>query len=119
MVTEREKQNLEELLRLIQENPDLPVVPMVDNDIVAGDEYCRWRGSFGEVKIREYAVDDYYYGISAVRFKDECGAEDALISEVLWTRAIIVNIDLPESVGGKQQCTPVTIRSLRFHREQP
>ena len=28
-----------ELLKLIKENPDLPVLPMVDGEICAGDDY--------------------------------------------------------------------------------
>lgn len=30
MITEREKQNRDELFRLMRENPELPVVPMED-----------------------------------------------------------------------------------------
>lgn len=115
-ITEREKQSRGKLLRLIQENPDLPVVPMVDNEIVAGDEYGRWLGSFGKAEIREYAIDEHY-GDGVVRFKDEYGAEDTLIEGIaeckydgtdedyekakkeaatLWRKAIVVNIDVPE-----------------------
>lgn len=36
---ERENQYRKELFKLMQENPDLPVVPMVDGEIVAGDDY--------------------------------------------------------------------------------
>ena len=36
-ITGRLKKNREELFKLIQENPDLPIVPMVDYEIVAED----------------------------------------------------------------------------------
>lgn len=37
MTTERERQNREEFLKLIQENPDIPIVPMVDGEIPGDD----------------------------------------------------------------------------------
>lgn len=40
-MTEKERKNHDDLFKLMQENPDLPVVPMVDADIVAGDDYGR------------------------------------------------------------------------------
>lgn len=49
------------LLNLIQENPDLPIIPMVDYAIVYGD-YGRWMGSFGYCYVGEYACyrDRFY-----------------------------------------------------------
>ena len=53
--------NIEKFLNLIKENPTLPVVPMVDNEVV-GDEWGRWMGSFGYSEIGEYALyEDRYY----------------------------------------------------------
>ena len=50
-----------EFLKLVEENPDLPVVPMVDYEIV-GDGYGRWLGAFGHAYVGEYALyDDRYY----------------------------------------------------------
>ena len=43
MGTDKAKNNWEELFRLMQENPDLPVVPMVDGEIV-GDDSGYWVG---------------------------------------------------------------------------
>lgn len=42
MVSEKEKENREKLFRLMRENPELPVVAMVDSEIVADDGYNRW-----------------------------------------------------------------------------
>lgn len=49
------------LLNLIQENPDLPIVPMVNYEIVCED-YGRWMGSFGHCYVGEYACyrDRFY-----------------------------------------------------------
>ena len=42
MTNEKECGKIKELLKHIQENPDLPIVPMVDGEIVGSDEYGRW-----------------------------------------------------------------------------
>ena len=42
------------LFELIRDNPDLPILPFVDSEIVADDGYNRWIGSFGSSGIIEY-----------------------------------------------------------------
>lgn len=51
----------QELLRIVAENPDLPIVAMVDSDVVCED--CgRWLASFGRVEVGEYAIyNERYY----------------------------------------------------------
>ena len=46
--------HVENFLNLVKENPTLPVVPMVDNEVV-GDSWGRWMGSFGYADVGEYA----------------------------------------------------------------
>lgn len=46
MITEKERKNREELFKLMQENPDLPVVAMVDGEI-PGDDSGYWLGAWG------------------------------------------------------------------------
>lgn len=48
------KQKSETLLKLIKKNPTLPVVPMVDWEVVC-DDGGRWMGSFGHAYVGEYA----------------------------------------------------------------
>lgn len=50
MISERERQNRDELFRLIKENPDLPVVPMVDGEI-CGDDSGYWMAGWGESRM--------------------------------------------------------------------
>lgn len=108
MTKEREKQNLEHLLKLIAENPELPVVPMVDGGITEGDDYGRWLGAWGSSCIREYLV-----GVDHICFRDG-DIEEALTETIGWSKygemtgeqakeayealpwikAIIVNIDM-------------------------
>ena len=62
----------EEFLKLIKENPDLLVVPMV-NDEVVGDDSCRyWLGEWERSEVTEY-----YKGREYIHFKDD-DEEDVL-----------------------------------------
>ena len=48
----------EELFKLMQENPDLPVVPMVDSDVAAGYAWNIGRLEEVEIEIDEYLIAD-------------------------------------------------------------
>lgn len=51
----------QELIKLISENPELPILPMVDYEVVCEDG-GRWLGSFGNCYVGEYALfNDRYY----------------------------------------------------------
>ena len=47
----------QELLRLAQENPELPIVTMVATEVVCGDEFGYWLSSPSKCDIREYAMN--------------------------------------------------------------
>ena len=64
--------NTQQLIRLITENPDLQVVPIVDRDVVGDDSYQSWIGSFCHSEITEY-----YLGRERIHFKDD-DEEDVL-----------------------------------------
>ncbi len=64
--------NVEEFLRLVKENPDLPIVPMVDTEVVADDSFGWWLGKWGHSEVTEY-----YRGREGVHFKDD-DEEDVL-----------------------------------------
>lgn len=108
--------NAKELIRLIQENPDLPIIPMVNEEVVADDSYTYWMGKWGRAEVTEY-----YLGNNAVHFKDDdeedvladlAGCKyyrdpngkditelsdeewDALYASVPWVKAIVVYIDI-------------------------
>ena len=99
-----------DLLKLVQENPDLPIVPMVDGDICGGDD-GRWMAEVGYSAVKEYAIDEWY-GDGRIVYRDE--DEEELIESIaegkyegtdedykraeeeaksMWSKAIIVNID--------------------------
>lgn len=104
----------EEFLKLVKENPDLPIIPMVNEEIVSDDSYSWWMGSWGRSE-----VTGYYVGREHVHFKDDdeedvlndmvgCGyGEDLrgrdiydltdeewkeLYNSIPWTKAIVVYI---------------------------
>ena len=53
--------NIKELVKLIQENPDLPVISMVEQEAVS-DEWGYTVASFGRAYLEEYALyNDRYY----------------------------------------------------------
>lgn len=110
-----------ELLRLVAENPSLPVVPMVYSEVVQDDGYAWWLGSFGEVSVDEYVIfksskydDGKYYT------KDDQDEIEEIIAEWVseenpqmsdedifaeahrqaetlpWKKAILVYVNLPE-----------------------
>lgn len=114
-MTEKERKNHDDLFKLMQENPDLPVVPVVDADIVAGDDYGRWMGSWGSASVDEYLIppddrpmifksdDDVFDTLEQCLPEAEFEALPENESEcrpfydaLPWVKAIIVNINLPD-----------------------
>lgn len=115
MISEYEKENREELFRLMRENPELPVVPMVDGEIAGDDGCARWLGAWGSAYIGKYIT-----GAERVHFcdgTDWCEIEEtltdgqityeeyeaateaeamAIYTALPWVEAIIVNINLPD-----------------------
>lgn len=52
----KQSEKLAQLLELMKANPELPVIPCVDGDVVGGDEYYCWLGSWGESAVQEFIV---------------------------------------------------------------
>lgn len=104
------------LLELIQQNPDLPIVPMVDAEIVGGDDFGRWMGAWGYARVDEYLIPPQDYEPMLFKSDDDvfdvlekCLPEaefDALpenesecrpVYDALpWIKAILVDINLPD-----------------------
>lgn len=110
---EIQKERLEELFKLIKENPDLPILPMVDGEIVSNDKCAYWMGSWGSAYIGEYYITDgevfekdedldeiekvlsAEYGYDVFKYMSDVAAVDTY-NKLPWRKAIIVYIDLPE-----------------------
>lgn len=106
-------ENIKDLLKLIEEHPDLPVIPMVGQDIVA-DCTGEWVASFGKAEVKKMCI----YGENVV-FREEKNAiktvealeleglaedrtrEESIeklngyLDELEWLEAIIVHIETP------------------------
>lgn len=54
---EEQQKNVNELLKLIKENPELEIVPMVDSEC-GGDDYSYYMAEWGNAKIDEYHCSD-------------------------------------------------------------
>lgn len=114
MITERERKNREELFKLMQENPELPVVAMVDGEI-PGDDSGYWLGACGSARVDEYLLT---HNSEWMVFKSDGDIFDVLerhlsdeefeklpeteeecrpfYDALPWTKAIIVYINLPD-----------------------
>lgn len=42
-----QQERVSNLLQLIKENPELKIVPMVDNEVCCGDDFSYWMGRWG------------------------------------------------------------------------
>ena len=106
-------ENIKDLLKLINEHPDLPVIPMVGQDIVA-DCTGEWIANFGKAEIKKMCI----YGEKVI-FREEKNAiktvealelegltegrarEESIeklngyLDELDWLEAIIVHIETP------------------------
>lgn len=64
-------ENIQKLVDLAKEHPDLPIVAMVDGEIVGGDDYGRWLGSVGNVELGEYVLFDDRFIDDREEFKEK------------------------------------------------
>lgn len=104
--------HLTQLLDLMKENPHLPVIPMVDSEVVADDTWGYWMGSWSKA-----SLDKYYKGEERIYLYDEYDMEDLLVDEkgwdwygaaseeecleayraMPWVKCIVVYITVPEA----------------------
>lgn len=116
MISDKERENRDKLFGLMKENPDLPIIPLVDGEII-GDDFGRWAGSWGSARVDEYLIppfdcapiifksdDDVFDVLENFLSPEEFDAlpdqeEDCRVAyEALpWTKAILVYIDTLKS----------------------
>lgn len=70
----KEMKNGMQLLKLIQENPELPIVPIVDGEI-PGDDCGWWLGTWGDSRVDEYLLTKNF---ECVVFKSDDDVFDVL-----------------------------------------
>lgn len=71
--------NTEALLRIVSENPELPIIAMVDSDVVYED-YGTFLGSIGTVSVGEYVCYNERYYDDREEFKEDyyCQNDESL-----------------------------------------
>ena len=101
----------QKLRKLIIANPDLPVIFMVNSDVVIDDSYANWLASISSVEVGEYCcyktryyddkndLEEEYYVDHEDEFEYLKDNEiDRIIKERTsswWRKAIIVYVDVP------------------------
>ena len=89
-ISNTEKKNREKLFRLMQENPDLPVIPFVDTEVVAGDEAGKFDCNL-EDTLEKFLTEEAFNALP------DTDAEHRRYFDALpWVKAIIVHIRTPE-----------------------
>lgn len=103
----------QKLRELIVANPDLPVIFMVNSDVVVDDFYTNWLASISSVEVGEYCcyktryyddkndLEEEYYVDHEDELKNCCLGNDeidGIIKEQTsswWKKAIIIYVDVP------------------------
>lgn len=105
--------NIKRFLELVKLHPELSVIPMVDTNVVASDDFRTWKGSFGHSKIKEFTWFEMYGDCEQMVLKEDQDEiieflvenNNGLFSEETaqkiaddldWQKAIILDIGLPE-----------------------
>ncbi|MDD3488789.1 MAG: hypothetical protein PHR62_02755 [Paludibacter sp.] len=103
-----EESNVRNYLILVSLNPTLPTIPMVETEVVAGDDVSRWSGVVGKSEVREYTIQEMHTDSMCYVWKDKIqDYKDYLdregmnpmeiaetIEQIAWEKAIFLNIDV-------------------------
>jgi len=106
---EMQREYIKQALDLIRENPELPIIPLVNYEVVA-DDALYWMASWGEARIDEYTIDgermhylsdgieelfNKYFGDL---FDDKNLDPEYMKQMVGLTKAIFIKIELPINI---------------------
>lgn len=103
---------IKDLLKLIEENPELEILPMVATECVASDDFSYWAAEWGRAEVDEYytsderiyfksddyeeLIDEYFDNLDA-NIKTDEGEYDEIAKEYVdnlkWIKAIVVHIN--------------------------
>ena len=64
-------ENVKNLLELVVENPDLPIICMVESEIVCDCDYSRWLAQIGGCMVGEFASYNDRFYCDREEFKEE------------------------------------------------
>lgn len=114
------------LLKLATENPSLPIVSMVQYEVVADDSFSYWLGEIESVTVEELWVSDgrtwtredaesewdgfiESYASNEDLMRIECWTDDKLykqaamewIAGLPWTKCIVIFVEAPDELTKK------------------
>lgn len=106
---QNQQENVKSLLELVQANPDLRIIPLVDSECVPSDDYGYWVASWGKPEIDDIWADDEKiyckstdYDDLVDRAMDDIQVDDehqlgilakAKVDGYEWEKVIVVKID--------------------------
>jgi len=106
---EKQQENIKNLLKLIQENPELRIVPLVDTECVPNDDFGSWVAGWGSAEVDEIWIsderiylksEDYDELIEEAMEEIVCDDESQLeilaenkVDNLEWEKVIIVRIN--------------------------
>lgn len=107
-IQEVQEDNVRNYMLLVSLNPDLPTIPMVESEVVAGDDCNRWSGVIGKARVREYTFMQMYADGEQYIFEDDTSnlkwyladkgyTEEQIeekIAKIKWQKAIFLDIDI-------------------------
>ena len=93
--------NIKKLVELSEKHPDLPIITLVDTEVVADSSHSWWLSKINGVHIDKYYVGEefvYLYSTSDYDdiFYDDISAQEAdkRFEELPWIEAIVVEVGL-------------------------
>lgn len=64
-------ENIQKLITLAADHPELPIIAMVDGEVVGDDSYSRWVGYFGSVELGEFVLYNDRFIDDREEFKEQ------------------------------------------------
>lgn len=106
MKTEMEiqQENIKELIRLVQENPDLRIVPMVDTECVYDDSFSYWIANWGKAEI-----DEIYNHEGGERLYSKSNDYDTLVDEEMFENEELTEKEAKNKVNGYEWEKVITV----------
>ncbi len=105
-----QQQNIKHLLELVQQNPELKIIPLVDTDCVPGDDFSSWVAGWGKASIEEIysninlericiKSDDYENLVDDLQCRSQVILSENEACEIVdsygWEKVIVVRITTP------------------------
>jgi len=100
---EIQQENINNLLELIKQNPNLRILPMVETELVGGDDFAWWSGNWGESRLDERWDNEERIHFKSQDFNDLAEDEmdrkdwtresaEKIVNNYDWEKVIVIKI---------------------------